>query len=107
MRYVDGNIGKPDLPYGVIGEPQSVEGARRNTPPTAFCFESCAVNTGEPGRDCHQRWPEFRVNDSEANNSPRPERARGQEHVGKAGNSRRCVRCGPATPERYGEDWIV
>jgi hypothetical protein len=51
MRYVDGNIGKPDLPYGVIGEPQSVEGARRNTPPTAFCFESCAVNTGEPGRD--------------------------------------------------------
>jgi hypothetical protein len=28
-----------------------VEGARRNTPPTAFCFESSAVNTGEPGRD--------------------------------------------------------
>ena len=51
MRYVDGNIGKPDLPYGAIGEPQSVEGARRNTPPTAFCFESCAVNTGEPVRD--------------------------------------------------------
>jgi hypothetical protein len=51
-------------------------------------------------RNCNQRWPEFRVNDSEANNSPRPERARGQEHVGKAGNSGRCVRCGPATPER-------
>ena len=48
---VEGAIGKPDLPYGVIGEPQSVEGARRNTPPIAFCFESCAVNTGEPGRD--------------------------------------------------------
>ena len=51
MRYVDGNIGKPDLPYGVPGEPQRVEGARSNTPPTAFCFESCAVNTGEPVRD--------------------------------------------------------
>jgi hypothetical protein len=51
MRYVDGNRGKPDLPSGVIGEPQSVEGARRNTPPTAFCFASCAVNTGEPVRD--------------------------------------------------------
>ena len=50
-RYVYGNIGKPDLPYGVIGEPQSVEGARRNTPPTAFCFESYAMNTGELVRD--------------------------------------------------------
>ena len=44
-------MGKPDLPHGVSGKPQSVEGARRNTPPTAFCFESYAVNTGEPGRD--------------------------------------------------------
>ena len=43
------DIGKPDLPYGVSGKPQRVEGARRNTPPTAFCFESYAVNTGEPG----------------------------------------------------------
>jgi len=71
----------------------------------AGCGES--VRRVTHGRNCHQRWPEFRVNDSEANNSPRPERARGQEHVGKAGNSRRCVCCGPATPERYGEDWIV
>ena len=49
--HVEGDIGKPDLPYGVSGEPQRVEGARRNTPPTAFCFESYALNTGEPGRD--------------------------------------------------------
>ena len=45
------DMGKPALPHGVSGEPQSVEGARSNTPPTAFCFESYAVNTGEPGRD--------------------------------------------------------
>ena len=44
-------MGKPALPHGVSGKPQRVEGARRNTPPTAFCFESSAVNTGEPGRD--------------------------------------------------------
>ena len=44
-------MGKPDLPHGVSGEPQSVAGARSNTPSTAFCFESYAVNTGEPGRD--------------------------------------------------------
>ena len=40
-------IGKPDLPHGVSGKPQRVEGARRNTPPTAFCFESSIVNTGD------------------------------------------------------------
>jgi hypothetical protein len=34
------DMGKPALPHGVSGKPQSVEGARRNTPPTAFCFES-------------------------------------------------------------------
>ena len=45
------DMGKPDLPHGVSGKPQRVDGARRNTPPTAFCFESYAVNTGEPGRD--------------------------------------------------------
>src|SRR3989442_15759358 len=44
-------MGKPDLPHGGSGKPQGVEGARRNTPPTAFCFESYTVNTGEPGRD--------------------------------------------------------
>ena len=59
------------------------------------------------GVNCHQRWPEFRVDDSEATTSPRLERARGQEHGWKAGDSGRWVRCGPATPERYGEDWIV
>ena len=48
---VEGVIGKPDLPYGVSGKPQSVEGARSNTPPTAFCFEFSTVNTGEPARD--------------------------------------------------------
>jgi hypothetical protein len=45
------DMGKPALPHGVSGKPQRVEGARRNTPPTAFRFESYAVNTGEPGRD--------------------------------------------------------
>ena len=64
----------------------------------AVCDES--VRRVTHGRNCHQRWPEFRANDSEANNLPGPERARGQEPVGKAGDSGRCVRCGPATPER-------
>ena len=45
--HVEGDIGKPDLPYGVPGEPQRVEGARRNMPPTAFRFESSPVNTGD------------------------------------------------------------
>jgi hypothetical protein len=45
------DMGKPDLPHGVSGKPQRVEGARRNTPPTAFRFESYALNTGEPGRE--------------------------------------------------------
>ena len=45
------NMGKPALPHGVSGKPQRVDGAMRNTPPTAFCFESYALNTGEPGRD--------------------------------------------------------
>ena len=48
---VEGVIGKPALPYGVPGEPQSVDGARSNTPPTAFRFESSTVNTGEPAMD--------------------------------------------------------
>ncbi len=39
--------------------------------------------------------------DSEATNSPRPEREREQEPVEKAGRSRRHVRCGSATPEHY------
>ena len=32
----------------------------------AVCGES--VRRVTHGRNCHQRWPEFRVNDSEANN---------------------------------------
>src|SRR5205807_6878142 len=44
-------IERPVLPYGEVGEPQSGEGARSNTPPTACCFESYARNTGEPERD--------------------------------------------------------
>ena len=45
------DMGNPDRPHGVSGKPQRVDGARRNTPPTAFCFESYAMNTGEPDRD--------------------------------------------------------
>ena len=39
-------------------------------------------------------------NDSEANDLPGPERAREQQPVDKAGDSRRRVRCCSATPER-------
>ena len=46
-KHVHGSIGKPVLPYALIGEPQSVEGACRNTPPKALCFESYAMNTGD------------------------------------------------------------
>ena len=28
-----------------------MDGAIRNTPPTTFCYESYAMNTGEPARD--------------------------------------------------------
>jgi hypothetical protein len=59
------------------------------------------------GRNSHQRWPKFRADDFEVNASPRPERARGQAHGRKAGDNRRRVCCGPATPERYGESWIT
>jgi len=37
--------------------------------------------------NCHLRWPEFRVKDSEANNLPEPERVKEQEHVDKAENN--------------------
>jgi len=53
-------------------------------------MESRMRGNGAPchhGRNCHQRWPEFRVNDSEANNSPRPERARGQDMLVKRGTA--------------------
>ena len=72
---------------------------------SAGCGES--VRRVTHGRNCHQRWPKFRADDFEVNASPRPERARGQEHGRKAGDNRRRVRCCPATPERYGESWIT
>ena len=74
-KYVYGNIGKPDLPYGVPGEPQRVEGARSNTPPTAFCFESYVVNTGEPGRDVKEGG-------EEASESPTKLRSRPGSQIG-------------------------
>ena len=48
-------MGKP-APHGVSGKPQRVDGARRNTPPTAFCFESYAVNTGRAWKGCEGGW---------------------------------------------------
>jgi hypothetical protein len=71
----------------------------------AGCGES--VRRVTHGVNCHRRWPEFRADDSEANDLPRPERAREQQHVRKAGDSRRRVGCGPATPARYGESWMT
>jgi hypothetical protein len=44
-------IERPVLPYGEVGEPPSVEGARSHTLPTAFCFEFYTMNTGEPEGD--------------------------------------------------------
>jgi hypothetical protein len=63
----------------------------------AVCIERVRHGTHEV--NCHHRWPEFRENDSEATNLPEPEKEREQEPVVKAGNSRRHVCCGPATPE--------
>ena len=59
------------------------------------------------GRNCLQRRPKFKADDFEATTSPKPERARGQEHGRKAGRSRRRVWYGPATPARYGESCIA
>src|SRR5207248_593865 len=53
------------------------------------------------------RRPEFKADDSEATASPRPERAREQQHGRKAGDVRRRVWHGPATPTREGESWIA
>src|SRR5215510_4411463 len=71
----------------------------------AGCGES--VRRVTHGRNCHQRWPKFRADDFEVNALPRPERARGQAHGRKAGDNRRRVCCGPATPKRYGESWMA
>jgi hypothetical protein len=57
--------------------------------------------------NCLLRRPEFKADDSEANDLPRPERAREQEPVCKAGSIRRRVGYGPATPARYGESCIA
>jgi hypothetical protein len=65
------------------------------------------VRRGTHREHCPRRGPEFKANDSEATALPRPERARGQEHGWKAGAARRRVRLRPATPTRYGENWIV
>ncbi len=47
-------------------------------------------------------WLEFKANDSKANNLPRLEREREQEHVRKAVSNRRRVCYCPAMPEQYG-----
>src|SRR5215831_5259882 len=59
------------------------------------------------GRNCLLRRPEFKADDSEATASLRPERAREQQHGWKAGDVRRRVWHGPATPARYGESCIA
>lgn len=45
------------------------------------------VRRGTHRENCQLSWPEFRANDSEANNLPEVERRRGQEPVCKAGSS--------------------
>ena len=74
----------------VAGEPLDIERVRRVTH---------RVN-------CLLRRPEFKADDSEANDLPKPERAREQEPVCKAGSIRRRVGYGPATPARYGESGL-
>ena len=58
-------------------------------------------------RELPLEGPEFKVDDFEATALPRPERAREQEHGRKAGDVRRRVWHGPATPARYGESRIA
>jgi hypothetical protein len=65
------------------------------------------VRHGMPGVNCPRRGPEVKADDSEATASPRPERARGQEPGRKAGDVRRRVGHGPATPAQYGESRIA
>src|SRR5713101_7082721 len=38
----------------LIGKPQSVDGGLENTPPKAVCYESYAMNTGEPEGDAKE-----------------------------------------------------
>jgi len=61
------------------------------------------VRRGTHGVNCHPRWPKCRGDDFEVHDSPDPERAKGQAHVGKAEDTRRRVWCRSATPGRYGE----
>ena len=65
------------------------------------------MRRGTHGEICPRRGPEFKANDSEATALPRPERAREQEPGWKAGDVRRRVWHGPATPARYGESRIA
>lgn len=53
------------------------------------------------------RRPEFKADDSEATAFPRPDRARAQQHGRKAGEVRRRVWHGPATPTRQSESCIA
>jgi hypothetical protein len=71
----------------------------------AVCGES--VRHGTHRVNCPRRGPEFKANDSEATTLPQPERAREQEHGRKAGEVRRRVWPGPATPAQYGESRIA
>ncbi len=71
----------------------------------AHCSEK--VRHVTHGVNCPRRGPEFKVHDFEVTALLRPERARGQEHGRKAGNVRRRVWHGPATPARYGESRIA
>ena len=78
---------------------------RTSTTESAQCTET--VRHVTHGANCLLRRPEFKADDSEATTSPRPERAREQQHGRKAGDVRRRVRHGPATPARYGESGIA
>src|SRR5215475_5874107 len=71
----------------------------------AVCAET--VRHVTHGRNRLLRRPEFKADDSEATALPRPERAREQQHGWKAGDVRRRVWHGPATPARYGESCIA
>jgi len=72
-----------------------------------------AYRTRGEGAPCHARqaWPpeeaECKIDDSEATASPRPARAREQQQGRKAGDVRRRIGHGPATPPREGESWWV
>jgi hypothetical protein len=94
--------GTPDRPHGGSGQPQRVDGARRNPPPTAFCFESDAVNTGEPGREVQEGGQE--ASESPTQRRRPPGRPRGPRSLtpGKLGTPGR-GRTAQALRERVGQ----